>query len=180
MKKAIYSLAIISLFTLGACKGKDDKSTTTDSQSTESDASSNSGSTMTNAPKNYTVVYTPDSAILGKSNEALVKLTGGNAVALQDADGKDNGLELNIKLQLTNKEKIGDGSSIHVDYSDSRLQLDNGTAITAETGTDYLRADPESTSKEETWKYEIPAGAKPTALNLFLDGTRVSVQVSLK
>jgi hypothetical protein len=75
---------------------------------------------------------------------------------------------------------IGEGSSISVSYSESRLELENGNNITAETGTDYLRAQPESTSKEESWTYKIPAGAKPKQLNLFMDDTRVSVAVTLE
>ena len=66
-----------------------------------------------------------------------------------------------------------------VSYADSRLQLDNGTNITHDSGSDFLRAQPEATSKEESWTYKIPAGAKPTALNLFMDETRVSVGVAL-
>ena len=133
-----------------------------------------------NQPKSYTAVFAPDSAILGKSNEALVKVTGASAVALTDPDGKDNGVELVVRLQVTNRGKIGEASSFSISYGDSRLQLDNGTSITAETGTDYLRAEPESSSKIESWTYQIPAGAKPAALNLFMNGTRVSMGVTFK
>ena len=133
-----------------------------------------------NQPKSYNAVFAPDSAILGKSNEALVKVTGSSAVALTDPDGKDNGIELVIKLQVTNRGKIGEGNSLSISYSDSRLQLDNGTSIAAETGSDYLRAEPEASSKIESWTYQIPAGAKPSALNLFMSGTRVSMGVTFK
>lgn len=171
----IASLSVI------ACKGKkDDKTADTNTTAATEDTKPKSGDAIANQPKNYKVIITPDSALLGKKNEVLVKATGGNAVVLQDPDGKDDGIELTIKLQATNKQKIGEGSGISVSYSDSRLQLDNGNNITAETGTDYLKADPEATSKEETWTYKIPAGAKPAALNLFLDGTRVSVKIALE
>lgn len=179
MKRILYSFMMIASLSVVACKGKKDDKAADTSASTEA-TTPKSSDAIANQPKNYKVVITPDSALLGKKSEALVKATGGTAVALQDPDGKDNGIELNVKLQLTNKGKIGDGSSISVSYSDSRLQLDNGNNITAETGTDYLRAAPEATSKEESWTYKIPAGAKPAALNLFLDGTRVSVKVALE
>jgi hypothetical protein len=57
---------------------------------------------------------------------------------------------------------------------------DNGNNLTAATGTDFLRAEPEATSKEESWTYNLPAGTKPKALMLFLDGTRVSQGLTLK
>jgi hypothetical protein len=180
MKKIFYSLVIASIF-LAACKGNNDSKEAKDSATENTATSNSSGSNETaNQSKTYEVSFTPDSAVIGKQHEALVKLTGGNAVVIQDADGKDEGLELSLKLTLTNKLKIDDGSSIHVDYPDSRLQLDNGTSITSETGTDFLRAEPEATSKEETWTYKIPAGAKPAALSLFLDGTRASVNIAIK
>ncbi|MEP6682973.1 MAG: hypothetical protein ABJA35_06930 [Parafilimonas sp.] len=180
MKKIFYSLVTASIL-LVACKGNNDSKEAKDSTAENTATSNSSGSNETaNQSKNYEVSFTPDSAVIGKQHEALVKLTGGTAVVIQDADGKDEGLELNLKLTLTNKLKIDDGASIHVDYTDSRLQLDNGTSITSESGTDFLRADPEATSKEETWTYKIPAGTKPAALSLFLDGTRASVNIALK
>jgi hypothetical protein len=68
---------------------------------------------------------------------------------------------------------------VSVYYSYSRLQLDNGTNITHDSGSGNLNAQPEATSEEQSWVYKIPAGAKPTALNLFMDETRVSVGVAL-
>ncbi len=179
MKKITYSLLAIGIMAVVSCnnKAKTDKETTSSEVTTESKADD---SKKANQPKSYNVTFSPDSAVLGKKSEALVKALGGTAVVLQDPDGKDNGVELLIKLQATNRQSIGDGSSIAVSYSDSRLQLDNGTNITAETGTDYLRAQPESSSKVETWTFKIPAGAKPTALNLFMDETRVSIGVKLQ
>ena len=181
MKKIFYSLVTASIL-LTACKGSNDNKETKDSAQENTATSNNPGSSneTANQSKSYEVSFTPDSAVIGKQHEALVKLTGGTAVVIQDADGKDEGLELNLKLTLTNKLKIDDGSSVHVDYPDSRLQLDNGTSITSESGTDFLRAEPEATSKEETWTYKIPAGAKPAALSLFLDGTRASVNIAIK
>lgn len=188
MKMRIVSLAVtgVSLTLLVACNNnKDKEGTPTDAASapTETSTPTGSGSTQAapaNASKSYTVSFAPDSAIIGKSGEAKVKMLGGTAMALTDPDGKDNGIELVLKMQATNSQKIGEGSNFGIAYSDSRLALDNGTNIPAETGTDNLRAEPESSGKIESWTYQLPAGTKPTALNLFLDGTRVSVGIMLK
>ena len=176
------SFAAVCIIILVACNNKDHKANEADkntSAETET-ASTDNKTTPGNQPKSYTAVFAPDSAILGKSSEAFIKVTGATAVALTDPDGKDNGIELVVKLQVTNREKIGEGSQLSVSYADARLQLDNGTSIPASTGSDFLRAEPESSSKIESWTFEIPAGAKPSALNLFMDGTRVSMAVALK
>lgn len=173
-------IAFVLVFS--ACKNdgkKEETNETTGSSQPAAATEEQKPATAANQPKEYKVTITPDSAILGKKKEALVKVTGATAMALTDPDGKDNGVELTFKLTVTNKSHIGDGSSVSVSYANSRLQLDNGTNITHDSGTDYLRAQPEATSKEESWTYKIPAGAKPTALNLFMDDTRVSVGVSL-
>ncbi|OQP41064.1 hypothetical protein A4H97_15820 [Niastella yeongjuensis] len=181
MKKVILLGTIASVLVLAACKGGAKKEETGENAATASSspASSEEAKPAANQPKEYNVAFTPDSAILGKKKEALVKLTGATAMAMTDPDGKDNGIELVIKIQGTNKQTIKDGSGFSVSYADSRLQLDNGTNVVAKTGTDYVRAQPEATGKEESWTYVIPAGAKPTALNLFYDDTRVSVGVAL-
>jgi hypothetical protein len=180
MKRVITLSLIAFVLVFSACKGGKKEETTETTGTSQTASSEEQKSTApANQPKEYKVTVTPDSAILGKKKEGLVKITGATAIALTDPDGKDNGIELSFKLTLTNKFHIGDGSSFSISYSTSRLQLDNGTNITHESGTDYLRAEPEATSKEETWVYKVPAGAKPTALNLFYDDTRVSVSVSL-
>lgn len=180
MKKNIIFIGMLSVLLVSACKSKnkdaaDQESTTSSSSSPSTDPKPG----LANQPKEYKVTLSPDSAILGKDKEALVKITGGKAISLQDPDGKDNGIDLTIYLNVTNKRTIG-GGSVHVDYPNSRLQLDNGTNITCDSGTDYLRADAEATSKTESWVYKVPAGAKPVALNLFMDETRVSVKITLE
>ena len=180
MKRVILLGTIASVLVLAACKGGDKKEATRENAATSTPAETPAeNKPAANQPKEYKVVFTPDSAILGKKKEAFIKITGATAVAMTDPDGKDNGIELVIKLQGTNKQTIKDGSSYSVSYADSRLTLDNGTNVVCKTGTDYVRAQPEATGKEESWTYEIPAGAKPTALNLFYDDTRVSVSVAL-
>ena len=180
MKRVITLALIATVLVFSACKGGKKEETSEATGSTQQTAAGEEQKpAAANQPKEYKVTITPDSAILGKKKEALVKVTGATAMALTDADGKDNGIEVSFKLTLTNRNKIGEGYGIHVDYPNSRLKLDNGTTITHDSGSDYLRAEPEATSKEETWTYKVPAGAKPTELNLFMDETRVSVGVSL-
>lgn len=182
MKKALPLIVLTSVLYLYSCKGGDKKKEETGeaTSTTQPAGSEEQKSAPANQPKEYKVTVTPDSAILGKKKEALVKVIGATAIALTDPDGKDNGIELTFKLTVTNTTHIGEGSSVSVSYADSRLQLDNGNSITHDSGTDFLRAQPEATSKEESWTYKIPAGAKPKALNLFMDGTRVSVNVGLE
>jgi len=181
MKRVITLGIMASVLVFAACKDKKKDATSETTGATQGPAATEEqkSSAPANQPKEYKVTITPDSAILGKKKEALVKVTGATAMALTDPDGKDNGIELTIKLTVTNKSHIGDGSSVSVYYSYSRLQLDNGTSITHDSGSGNLSAQPEATSGEESWVYKVPAGAKPTQLNLFMDDTRVSVGISL-
>ena len=181
MKRVILLGTIASVLVLSACKGggKKEETSETAATTTPSSTPAEESKQAANQPKEYKVVFTADTAILGKKKEAFVKITGATAMAMTDPDGKDNGIELVVKLQATNKQTIKEGSSFSVSYGDSRLALDNGTNVVCKTGTDYIRAQPEATGQEESWTYEIPAGAKPTALNLFYDDTRVSVSVAL-
>jgi hypothetical protein len=180
MRTVNHVFVALCISSLIACNNNKDKTTAETPAAESTETSGAPTSTPANQPKSYKATATPDSILLGKSSEALVKITGITAVSLSDPDGKDNGIELVVKLQATNKQQIGSGSSFSVSYSDSRLQLDNGTSIPAETGTDYLRAEPESTSKAESWTYEVPAGTKPTGLTLFMNGTRASTTIKLQ
>ena len=180
MKRVITLGLIATVLVFSACKGGKKEESSENATSTGSTSTPAEEKKATaNQPREYNVTFTPDSAILGKKKEALVKVTGATAIVLTDPDGKDNGIELTVKLTLTNKFHIGEGSGFSISYADSRLQLDNGTNITHDNGTDFLRAQPEATSKEESWTYKIPAGAKPSALNLFYDETRVSIGIAL-
>ena len=181
MKRVITLGLMATVLVFSACKGgkKEESGDVSTATQSSSGASTEEHKQAANQPKEYNVTFTPDSAVLGKKKEALVKITGATAIALTDPDGKDKGIELTINLTVTNKSHINEGSSVSVSYAESRLQLDNGTNITHDSGTDYLRAQPEATSKEESWTYKIPTGAKPSALNLFMDDTRVSVGIAL-
>jgi len=132
-----------------------------------------------NAPERVAYTAMPDTAILGKSGEAFVKVMDANAVSLQDADGKSTGSELTIKLSITNKSKLDNKKYFSLSSSDARLELDNGNAITASRTEGDYSPDAESTS-QATWTFTLPADTKATKLNFFLDGTRVSVNLKQK
>ncbi len=86
-------------------------------------------------------------------------------------------MNVKVTMRCTNKSTLDNKKYFTVSPSDSRMELDNGTSITYRGG-DGFNHDAEA-SEESTWEFEVPAGAKPTKLNLFLDGTRVSVALSL-
>lgn len=183
MKKSLITLAAGSLL-IYSCKSKSGnngfeiKDSVNATQQTSSPTAA-SAEQPANAPKTYTVIFSPDTALLGKAKEALVKLIPVSATDLTDPDGKSLGIELVFKLSLTNKEKIG-GDEISVNTADFRLVLDNNTSISQKYGGNFS-CEPESTKESDSdITYRLPAGAKPKALNLFFDETRASVQLSLK
>ena len=184
MKKTLSLTAIVILVTgMIACKGKkkdaDVSTTTPQTVSTDTKpAETTPPSGPANSPKTYQLGFAPDSLFLGKEKEAFVKLLSGEAMELQDANGKSTGTNIKFKLRVTNKSTLDDKKFFNINYSDARLELDNGTNTTAANG-DALNPVAES-SKDGTWEFEIPAGTKPTKLNLFYDGTRVAVGISLK
>ncbi|NTE03580.1 hypothetical protein G6M26_07485 [Agrobacterium tumefaciens] len=132
-----------------------------------------------NAPAGSSFSITPDSAVLGKSKEALVKVTEASTVELQDADGKSTGAELTVKLQVTNKSTLDAKKYFSVSASDARLELDNGTAVPGDKVSGNTEPEPEASS-EAVWKFSLPAGTSPKKLNFFVDGTRVSVGLTKK
>ncbi|MBE9585077.1 hypothetical protein IM792_11505 [Mucilaginibacter sp. JRF] len=185
--KKITLMAVLAVATVVySCKSKADKDAADSTAAVESAeaatekpaAASTEASQPANETKTYTVTFTPDSAILGKKKEALLKLVAVSATDLSDPDGKSQGIELKFKISGTNKEKIG-GNSIGIATNNFRLVLDNNTSINEANGG-YFSVQPESTSESDEITYRIPAGAKPKALNLFFDETRASVGVELK
>jgi len=184
MKKAILLSAVTASMLLFSCKSKDKGQGTADSTVTVESSSSSSttvpaeSKSPANEPKSYTVTFGPDSALLGKSKEASIKLIAGKATELADPDGKAEGTELSFKMSLTNKNKIG-GNSINVSPSDFRLVLDDNTSISRFNGAS-VSAEPEATKQsDDVITYRLPAGTKPKSLNLFYDQTRASVAVTL-
>lgn len=182
MKKNIllFALLSISITCIVACKEKKKDQDATVTQPTVNPEASKAAETnsIANQPKTYALSFLPDSLILGKDKQAFIKVLGGEAVELQDADGKSTGMHIKFKFRVTNKSTIEAAKSVYVSASESRLELDNGTNTTYKTGSS-LNAEPEA-SNEGEWEWEIPAGTKPTKLNMFFDGTRVSVGISMK
>lgn len=183
MNKRFVRLSVVALGLLAfaSCKNKD-KKTVLSADSTAAAAPSAASTSVPagqvgNQPLNYNVTATPDSAVLGKKNEALVKITGGNAVALQDADGKATGMEVTLKLSVTNKSKVGNAIYFSVNYTDARLQLDNNNSVAPSNGSGKTSPEPEATTEAE-WTFTLPANTKPKKLSLFLDGTRVAVDLN--
>ncbi|WP_124585963.1 hypothetical protein [Pedobacter sp. KBW06] len=185
MNKQFLRLSIVALgmLSFASCKNKDKKTgETADSaavtQTTEP-AAATTPAPVGNEPLSYVITAVPDSALLGKKSEALVKILESKAVALQDADGKADGMEVTIKLTVTNKSTVGKETFFSINYTDARLQLDNNTSVAATNGNGSTNPSPETTSEAE-WTFKVPANAKPKKLSLFLDQTRVAVDLKVE
>lgn len=177
MKKTLFAFAAVATLALFSCKDKNKEASggeTTTSSSEEKPASDNQPA---NEPKTYKVTFTPDTVYLGKDKEAFVKIKNAKAVALSDPDGKSEGTELSFDLEVTNKRAVG-GDNFFFKTNDFRLTLDNGNSITQDTGGGE-GVDAESTKDVKGIVYKIPAGTTPKSLNLFHNGTRVTVGVTL-
>lgn len=178
MKKTFLAIATVSTMALFSCKDKAKEGSTETTTATEQTTPSADTKQATNEPKTYKVTFSPDTLYLGKGKELFVKIKNAKAVALQDPDGKSEGIEFTYDLELTNKNAVG-GNSVFFTPGDSRMTLDNGNNITQYTGVGN-GVDAESTKDITGITYNIPAGAKPKSLNLFHDGTRVSVAVTVE
>lgn len=180
MKKTLIAIATASTMTLFACKdkAKEAGTETTTTPAAEQTTPAAENKPAANEPKTYKVAFSPDTVYLGKNKEAFVKIKNAKAVALQDPDGKSEGIELTFDLDVTNKNAVG-GNSLFFRTDNFRLQLDNGNNITQYDGTSS-GVDAESTKELAGITYKIPADAKPKTLNLFHDGTRVGVAVTLE
>ncbi|WP_315819515.1 hypothetical protein [Paraflavitalea speifideaquila] len=180
MKKTFFAFATVSTLALFSCKDKAKEAggDTATTPAAEQTTPATETKPAANEPKTYKVTFAPDTAYLGKKKEAFVKVKNAKAVALQDPDGKSEGIELTFDIEVTNKAAMG-GYNVYLVSSESRLTLDNGNNITQHSGTS-VNVEPESTKDLAEVVYKIPAGARPTTLNLFYDGTRVSVSVTLE
>ncbi len=180
MKKTLFSIATVSVLALFSCKDKAKEAAgdTTTTPAAEQSTPAADTKPAANEPKTYKVTFAPDTAFLGKKKEAYVKIKNAKAVALQDPDGKSEGIEFTFDIEVTNKAAMG-GDNVYLVSSESRLTLDNGNNITQQSGTS-VNVEPESTKDLSSVVFKIPSGAKPTSLNLFYDGTRVSVGVTLE
>ena len=180
MKKTLIAIATASTITLFSCKdkAKEAGTETTTTPAAEQTTPAADNKPAANEPKTYKVVFSPDTVYLGKNKEAFVKIKNAKAVALQDPDGKSEGIEFSFDLDVTNKNAVG-GDALFFRTDNFRLQLDNGNSITQYTGSSS-GVDGESTKELKEIVYKIPADAKPKTLNLFHDGTRVGVAITLE
>jgi hypothetical protein len=186
MKKSVFAIVLLSgILILNSCKGdkKADETTTPETTTSTETQTPPPAEVLTSAePKSYAVTVapgTPEIILLGKNKEAAVKILNLKAIDLSDPDGKSLGIQLSYDIELTNKNPIG-GSYVQIDPSKFRLELDNGTKISHDNYSS-VSADAESTkTTTDDCIFKIPAGAKPVALNLFHDETRVSVKLQME
>lgn len=166
--------------TFVACKNSTKDQTEENTTSATNTENATTPATPTeNAPETISYTVTPDSAILGKTKEALVKIKEATSVLLQDADGKSTGAELTLKLLISNKSSLDLKKYFSLASSDARLELDNGNSITVEKSNGSSSPEPEASTEAE-WIFNLPSGSAPKKLSFFLDGTRVSVNLAKK
>jgi len=187
IKKSLIPIVFfVSLTIFYSCKGKKantDETTqttiTTDTQSkVETDKQAKPEATKSNETKTYTVAAVPDSVVLGKNKEAVIKIKNLKAIQLNNPNGENTGIELSYDLEVTNNNKIG-GSNVFINPQQFRLVLDNGTKLTHDN-YNSVGADAESTKISTDNKFKLPPGTKPKALNLFFDETSASVKLEVK
>ncbi|MGY3052805.1 hypothetical protein ACVWYG_001001 [Pedobacter sp. UYEF25] len=171
---------IVISFALGNCqlgKRNQDKENTTDSINTS--VGREEAEKSTNLVSQVYYVAVPDTALLGKRYEARVKVNDALLMPLQDPDGKSAGSELSVKLSLTNKSTLADKKFFSVSASDARLEMDTDQAIPPTSTNGKTNPKPDSTSLVE-WKFNLPPNAKPSKLHMYLDGTRVTLNLQIK
>lgn len=179
MKRKVITIAIVTaLVTIYSCK-QNKKQDEQANQTTASPSATETkpASTTTTEPKTFNVAAIPDSVSLGKNKEAFIKIKDLKAIELSNPEGQATGIELTYKIELTNKNAIG-GDAVGIATSDFRLELDNGNKIAPSSV--YVNAKPDATNLSDDDKFTIPAGAKPTALNLFYNQTRASIKLQIK
>lgn len=177
MKTNVIAILLLSgIVATYSCK-ESKKEQATQATTSQPAADNTSGTVAAAEPKTYVVTASPDSALLGKNKEALIKIKDLKAIELSNPDGTSAGVELTYKIELTNKNAIG-GSEIGLPTTDFRLELDNGNKIAP--NSIFVSAAAEATKLSDDDKFIIPAGAKPTALSLFYDQTKASIKLEMK
>ncbi|MEO6820253.1 MAG: hypothetical protein ABI266_01340 [Ginsengibacter sp.] len=179
-----FSNAIVSCNSHKTDKGADSATVSTNEEVAPNASSTSSSEETTTSPANqvktYKVTFSPDNAIIGKKQEALIQLTDANAISLSDPDGKDMGIEFSFKLKATNKSAIGSNDDINLNTDDWRLLLDNGEKISNKTSA-FVYAKPESTAtSDRAVVYIIPAGKKAKSISLFYNDTRAEIGLTIQ
>jgi len=129
MIKNISKLAILSagVIVFSSCSNSS-KDKPADTTITKTETTVTVPAKPENAPETIEYSIMPDSAVLGKLKEALVKVA--SAMELKGAEGKATGSELTLNLQVTNKSTLEAKKLFSVSSSDARLELDHRTSIT--------------------------------------------------
>ncbi len=136
------------------------------------------GEAVKNTPKVYDITATPETYILGKKDQAEIKIVNVKALQLSDPDGNDTGMELTYVMEVVNKNPIK-GGTIYVNAADFRLELDNGNKISPNDNV-ALRVKEEETKISQQLMFKLPAGTKPAVLHLFFEETRGVVKLEMK
>lgn len=129
------------------------------------------------APTIYYAI--PDTALLGKSFLAKVKVNSISVILLQNPQGKTTGSEATVDLSIINKSTLANKKFFSVSPGEARLELDNGQLVPVAGNTGKTDPGPEKTSNAE-WKFDLPANTVPKKLQLDLDGTKVSLTLQTK
>ncbi len=186
MKKLLPILCLATLTVFYSCKGKNKeaKETPTTEQPTAekpADQPAAPDPVNSNTPLSYSVVFSPDTLLMGKDKKFYIQILEGSGLVKQDPDGKAIGTELSIKLRGTNRNFVSatNAESYSIYQPDQRLELDNGTSITCKS-LNEINPEKES-SKEGEMIFDLPANTKPVKLNLYeyYSKTRYSVAVSV-
>ena len=180
MKKIYLAITFVALTLQTSCKKEEKKEESTPSTETTTDSNETSSEEKVamNTPKTFTLTATPEVSLLGKKNEASIKVVNLKGIELSDPDGKITGIELSYQIEVTNKNAIS-GGSIGIDPSNFRLELDNGNKISHDTYR-YLSVKEEETQTSEVQTFRLPTGTKPVNLHLFYDETRAVVKLNLQ
>lgn len=180
LKKASPLLVLIVLtYALSGCQSNKKDASASDTTSGNTSVMVKEAETTPNIVNSTSYTASPDTALLGKSFEAKVKLDDASIIPLQDPDGKSTGSELTVKLSVTNKSTLDAKKFFTVSPSDARLEMQNGQSIPVTHSSGNTGPDAESTSSGE-WKFDLPPNTKPAKLHLYLDGTRVTLNLDAK
>ncbi len=179
MKSILLSVMLISILLFVSCKGNKSESSgevaaTSETGKKEAPSEKNTDA----APKTFTLTAAPDSVLLGKNQEALVKIKNLKAVQLSTPDDANAGIQISYDIEVTNRRKIGE-SSVYINPNNFRLVLDNGNKLTHDS-YNSVSADADATASSSNNIFKLPAGTKPATLNLFFDDTQASVKFQMQ
>lgn len=131
----------------------------------------------TNSLHKYKIKVTPDSVAFGKNREVILSIKNLKAVDVKNLPENDTSIEITYNLEVTNKSSINN-ESVFVDPRQFRLVLNNQKKIT-HAFYNALGADPQSTTISTGNIFNLPAGTKPVALDLFFADSIARITITL-